>query len=196
MSWNSPLPWTREDTYVSSGAAADAALIVDATNKLPTQYTGREFIVEDTVHNTGASVTLKAVRNHSATALTINNRLVYYKTGAGDYGHNIGLAAAVGAQAFPIDDALVAAKNGQSIQPGDIFYIVTHGPCDIDASSAANSTGLAVITIGAMVQSDASAMIGYTAATTADYIVGKMAEAAVTAGYPYNVIVGEPRKFY
>jgi hypothetical protein len=132
-------------------------------------------------------VKLKVVKNHTATAITINNVLMFYKTGSGDMGRMVGKAAAQGAPAHPMDDALVTARNGKTIPAYDLFYVVCEGPCNIDTSTGVTTTKAGV---GTPVCADAKSRIDETAATDGDYIIGVMQEAFATAGATKLVHVG------
>jgi len=88
-----------------------------------TNYEGKEWHVEDTKHNTGQYITIRAVRN-SGTFNLLPSRLVTFDTAWVGQRVN-GYSTVAYAPCLPVDEQLPAA----GVVPNDLFYVIMEGPC-------------------------------------------------------------------
>jgi hypothetical protein len=157
---NNSLPFPRGDT-ASGGAKTPAA-------GYHPDLAGRVFSAPDTVHGTGATVKLRAVRN-GASSLTVARKGIAYDTTALYHGvQTSGIAASAGVPSSPLDDAYVV---GKVIAAYDIFWVVEEGPVSVIGKNSGTITADAA----QAVQSD-----GTYANATAGQAVAGMADAALS----------------
>ena len=122
------LPFERGGTF---GGASGMTLSGVSIEKL----VGATFVVPDDVHETGAQVTLRLVKNDSGSAITFNNQIVRFGTDSKDFGRYVdGTTNVNGMIGLPIDDAYAASY---SIPDNDYFYVVQQGPCDVLSAASA-----------------------------------------------------------
>jgi len=122
------LPFERGGTY----AGASGMTLTDVNlDKL----VGATFVVPDDVHETGAEVTLRLVKNDSGSAITAANQILRFGTDAKDFGRYIdGTTNQDGMIGLPIDDAFASSY---SIPDNDYFYVVQRGPCNVVTAASA-----------------------------------------------------------
>ena len=178
MAYKQNLPWPR------GSVASDGSGITMAETTWG-NLEGQLFEVPDTKHGTGNPVVLRAVRNHSGSAITSANKCVRFASGDGDIGRKVaGFCNAQGQVGKPIDDCLPV---GTSIASHDLFYVVEAGPCDIVACDSA--TEAAALVVGTLLTTDSGGTVDNAAASTGDYILGVADETPTVSSTAYRVIV-------
>lgn len=118
MARNETPPWPRGSTYSNGGT-------IDSANLGGVNYEGKEWVVEDTIYNTGQYVTIRAVRNSGTFALR-PMRLVTFDTAFVGQRVN-GYSTVTYAPCMPLDELLPAA----GLVANDIGYVIMEGPCAV-----------------------------------------------------------------
>jgi hypothetical protein len=166
-------PFERGGTYYRGGA-------IDASNLGGVNLEGKEWRFEDNAYGTGMFVHVRVVRNAAAAAL-LPKRLVTFQ--ATFFGMRVdGYATTNFAAAYPVDEFLPTA----GVPVGDLFYIVTRGPCLVknDIASGAGT----VINAGDPLVALTAATSG---ATTAGRVYAGVGTGATTnTGNQLNNIIG------
>jgi len=113
-------PFSRGETYFGGSAIPTT----DLTNIGGEQYEGREYMTEDDFHGSGAHLTLRVVRNMSATAVLAKQTLI--PSSVADMAHRRvnGVQTVNAALSYIADEKLPAAGVPQY----DLFYVVMEGP--------------------------------------------------------------------
>lgn len=170
MSPNHALPFPR------GGTASDFGQIT-GSDTMWSHLEGRVYKVPDTQHGTGQDVYLRAVKNDSASVLTVARKFCRWSlTSDYDFGRRVaGYVNSAGLSCKPIDDAYAA---GLEIPAYDIFYVIEGGPCLVQTEATAVD-----LEAGDAVASDASGLInGDPCAQATEYAVGTVYSDCTTAG--------------
>lgn len=160
------LPFPRGSTMSGMG-------IVTGSDTLWNEIEGKIFKVPDTVHKTGEEVWLRAVKNDSASALTVGRKLVTFSlTSDYDHGRRVSGLSGAGAVCKPFDDTMAV---DQAIPAYDIFYVIEQG-----WSTIKTEAGAVNLPAGAAVASAANGLLkGTMCAQATEFAVGTI-NAAVT----------------
>jgi hypothetical protein len=149
-------PFARGETFFGG----DTIDISDLTNIGGEAYEGREYIVEDTLHQSGAHLVLRVVRNMSATAVLKKQTLI--PSTVADYGHRrtIGPQTVAAALSYIADELLPAAGVPQY----DLFYVVMEGPTKVTSPDGGSAiTMLAPVVSAATGRVEVQDLTGATA---------------------------------
>jgi len=169
MSYESALPFPRGSTM------SDAALsgVTPAAGDYK-GIAGRTYEVADTVHGTGRTVTLIALKNGSSD-LTVARRFLEFSAAAPlDWGRVVaGYCDTAGAVVVALDDAYVV---GDTIKAYDVFWGVLKGP--VGVLTETSSVNLAA---GNAVASDGSGYVNGAAAAAGEFVAGHIDAASTTA---------------
>lgn len=169
MSPKCVLPFPRGQT------ASDSGLVASLDDDSFSGLEGRIFEAVDSVHSTGQTILLRAVKNDSGAAITVARKFCMFAlTSDYDFGRRVsGYVDTAGLPCKPMDDAYTV---GFSIPDDDIFWVVERGPCSVVAE--ASSVNLAA---GAVVASDASGLVNGTPCDhDAEYAAGSINAASTT----------------
>lgn len=169
------LPFERGKTFSTGNTN-----VIGATKNL--KLLGKTYVVPDTVHGTGNDVTLRVMMYTGSDTTSDNVCYALSTTTEGDWGCKVSaVTGSQGVVGLPLDDAMT---SGTAIPQYDLCYFVVKGPCDI------KTDGVAALTAGSSVTTDASGYIDTTAAAASDFVLGVLAEtAAQVAGTAETVFV-------
>ena len=144
---------------------------------------GKLFEVPDTVHGTGQTIILRAVKNDSTADITVARTLMAFSTTtANDFGARVSGLAGAGAVCKPMDDAYVV---GFTIPDDDIFYVVERGPCDVNS----NAGDVAIAAGMAMASAANGVLKSGTCAQATEYCVGTAMEAQTSSSTATQIYV-------
>lgn len=193
------LPFPRGFTWYN-GSAIDTTNTDESGNLILGGFNieGKEFLVEDTVYNTGFYLKLRAVRNTGSVNL-LPGQLVHLDVTGKKYGAQAaGHAAVTAEKSYPVDELLGAA----GCPPNDLCYVVVEGPAKCLTSATGPTANIAVggVVFAQTASATATSLAGYidlqpaTQATTTinndiQNIVGRAMSAATTGQTNTAVLV-------